>query len=415
MSGANLAGLIDRALPWGVVALAFFLPFSISGSQLVLGLMIVAVVARAVIRRELGFVVGPVGWLIVALVAWVVVAAPLSAHPGTAALRLPKFWIWATFFVCLAGLSERRTAILALRALVVSAGIVAIYGIAQHLWGEAVLVDFLPPKRLPTTNTGAVHAVGLFDHHLTYGNSLALTLLLGLGLLSAERAWRTRLWLAVPLGLALLGLLWSFARSAWLGLLAGLLAFGALKGKRVLAIAILAAFGIGAAAYNLSPGLADRMARMVQSDKNLERIYIWKTTGAMIGDHPVFGIGPGAYRGLTEKYRAGYNIHWTATSHAHNSPLQFAVESGVFAAVLFGLLLIVLISLGAVRHSELKEGGTRRDLLAGATAACACFAAASLLQHNAGDAEVCMLFQLAAALVVALARDEAPTLTRETT
>lgn len=393
-----------------ILLLAACLPFSISGSQLALGLLIALTAALAIHERRRPPVGGAAGWLLVGFLLWSIVAAPLSAHPGQAMSRLPeKYWVWLTFFAVLATLRRRATLVRALWLLVSVAGVVGLYGIAQHVFGDAVPRPLLPALKLPVTTAGATHAVGLFDHHLTYGNSLAMILLLGVGLAASRRTWQQRLLVAGILAPAFLAFLWSFARSAWVGFFAGLLAFGALKGKRVLAGALAAVLLVGFAAYQLSPGLAERMERAVRSDKNLERLYTWKTTVDMIADHPVFGLGPGSYRSETAAYRAGYNIHWTATSHAHNSFLHFAAVSGVVAGVLFALFVVVLLSLGALRHPEVKQDLERRHLLAGAMAACTAFAVSSLLQHNAGDAEVNMLFQFAAAALIFLAgSDGAP-------
>ena len=401
----TMAVKLDTALRLSVYLMALFLPFSITGSQTALGVMILLVAGRAVLRRRLGFAIGVFGWLIVALIAWAVLAAPLAEVTDHAPERLAKYWIWLTYFVVLAGLDSRETAMRSLAILVGAAGVVAVYGIAQHFFGEAVLVGFLPPKELPTTTTGAVHAVGLFDHHLTYGNSLALTILLGIGLFGAVRKMRDRIWLAAALATSFAALLWSFARSAWVGILAGLIALGALLGRRALTAIMIGALVVGVAAYSLSPGLADRMERVIRIDKNLERVFTWKTTVDMIQDFPLFGIGPGAYRQMTEQYRDGYNIHWTATSHAHNSYLHFAAESGVVAGLLLALLIGAAIGIGALRQGDVKRDEAGRRLIAGGVGACVCFAVASLLQHNAGDAEVCMLYQFAAALVVFLSRD----------
>jgi len=387
-----------------VLALAACLPFSISGSQAVLVLLVALTAVLAVVERQWPPVGGTVGCLLAVFLIWSALAAPLSAHPAAALATFPeKYWIWLTFFVVLAALRRRETLVGGLWLLVGVAGLVGLYGIAQHVWGDAVPRPLLPPLKLPVTTAGATHAVGFFDHHLTYGNSLALILLLGMGLVAAQTGWRRRLLAAAPLAPAFLAFLYSFARSAWIGLIAGLLTFGALKGKRALTAVLAAAVVVGFAGYQLSPGLAERMQRTVRSDKNLERIYTWKTTLDMVADHPVFGIGPGSYRALTDQYRAGYNIHWTATSHAHNSMLHFAAVSGAAAGVLFAAMLLALASLGAMRHDDVQEDRERRHLLAGATAACTAFAVASLLQHNAGDAEVSMLFQFAAAALVWLA------------
>ena len=397
---------LNRGIRAGLYLLAVSLPISITGAQIALALLILLFAVRAAQARRIPRPSEPVGWLIVALVFWVVAAAPFSLDVKITFPRLAKYWIWFTYFVVLAAFEDRRAAMRALWLVLGCMGIVAVYGIAQHLFGDAVPRYLAPSVRLWQKTGGYYHAVGMFDHHLTYGNSLIISIMLGIGLWFALRDARRRAILGLILILALLALLWTYARSAWAGLLAGLLIFGALKGKRALFGALAAMIVIAIVAAQISPTIRDRLHRGMTSQQNLERIYTWKTTLDMIRDHPLTGIGPGLYQPLTATYRAGYNIHWTARSHAHNSYLQIAAESGIPAGLLFGSLLAALFAFGAARHRDIKDQPARRDLLAGTVGAVAAFAASSLLQHNAGDAEVCMMFQFAAALLVFLAREK---------
>jgi len=396
---------LQKAIRFCFYALVLFLPFSTSGSQIALGALILLTLVRSIIERRLPRPSGPVGWLIVAMVAWVLLAAPFSLDFSTTAPRLAKYWIWLTYFVSLAALNSRETAQRAVKILVISAGVTAIYAIAQHFFGDAVPRFLVPQVKLWQKTGGYYHSVALFDHHLTYGNNLIVILLLGLGLWFAVQGLKDRLIIGAALTLGMLGLLWSYARSAWVGLIAGLMLFAGLKGKKALFSALIAVVVAGTLAASLSPTLAGRLRRAVTSSSNLERIYTWKTTLDMIADHPLTGIGPGVYRSLTDSYRAGYNINWTAKSHAHNSYLQIAAESGIVAGLLFTAILAVLFVFGLSRHRDITSNTTQRHLLAGAVGACTAFAVSSLLQHNAGDAEVCMVFQVAAAILVYLATE----------
>ncbi len=386
---------------------AVSLPLSTTLMQIALALLAACLAAQLATGRRPLPPRDLVGGLILAMVAWVLLAAPFSLDWSATLPRLGKYWIWLTYFGVLAALSDRRTATRALWLMLGSMGLVALYGIAQHFFGDDVPRILTPPVKLWQKTGGYYHAVGMFDHHLTYGNSLILALLLGVGLWFETRSWRWRAVLASILFVGLLALLWSYARSAWVGMLAGLLVIGGLKGKRALIGALVAVALVVLVAAQVSPTIKDRLRRGLTSQQNLERIYTFKTTADMIRDHPLTGIGPGNYQPLTERYRAGYNIHWTARSHAHNSYLQIAAESGIVAGLLFTALLAVLFAFGVARHRDIKGQAAARDLLAGTVGAVVAFAFSSLLQHNAGDAEVCMLFQFAAALLVFLAREKA--------
>ncbi len=86
----------------------------------------------------------------------------------------------------------------------------------------------------------------------------------------------------------------------------------------------------------------DQVHKTLHGDASSSRFRIWQQTILLIGQHPWFGVGPGAY-----------NFYWTFTplhdrptqfwDHSHSLPLQLAVESGIpFAcAVVTALAWIV--------------------------------------------------------------------------
>lgn len=390
---------------FGIFAYALFLPFSISGAQAAMGFLIIAWVYCAIRNRRLGYRPILLDAVILFFLLWVVVAAFFSVHPQITLPKLRRYWIFLGYFALARACMNRTTALQALKVLTLSAGVVAVYGICQHAFGNAVPRFFAPQVDLWQKTGGYYHAVGLFDHHLTYGNSLLLVLLAGVGVVAVE-GWTKRSWpYTAALALGTAALVFSYARSAWLGFAAGLFAFAFQMGKRVLVPMVVIFSLVLGMAVTFSPSVKFRLGRAVSAGHNLERIATWTTTCHMIRDHPIFGIGIGSYRRLAPEYRFGYNIHWTAKSHAHNSYLQVAVESGPIALIAF-LTWLSLLLVQAARSAARTSDGGKKKLLYALFAGHIGFCVSSFFQHNLGDAEVAMTWFLLMAATVTLLKDE---------
>ncbi|ADQ80087.1 O-antigen polymerase [Paludibacter propionicigenes WB4] len=72
------------------------------------------------------------------------------------------------------------------------------------------------------------------------------------------------------------------------------------------------------------------------------RIQIWKSSVEIINGHPWLGVGySGVKPALFKKYEEkGLKLDLQAKHNTHNQFLQFAMESGVWAAVIFALILL---------------------------------------------------------------------------
>jgi len=72
------------------------------------------------------------------------------------------------------------------------------------------------------------------------------------------------------------------------------------------------------------------------------RIQIWKSSIEIIDIHPWFGVGySGVKPALFKKYEEkGLKLDLQAKHNTHNQFLQFAMESGVWATVIFALILL---------------------------------------------------------------------------
>ena len=130
---------------------------------------------------------------------------------------------------------------------------------------------------------------------------------------------------------------------------------------------VLLAVGVVAGAlFLLDPALLDRVTSVfTRIDTSSEmRLALWESTLAMIGDHPFFGIGWGAYWMVYPEYDFYLQGADVLIVHAHNMYLNYAAEIGVVGAVsflwfFFGTMRLAFFS--KVHDSE----GFRQGLMLG--------------------------------------------------
>ncbi len=222
--------------------------------------------------------------------------------------------------------------------LILVGGLEAAYGLAQSL-GDP-------------TATGDVYrasgARGTFFNRNHFAGMLNLTLPLALGALYASYRRRggrseTWAWTWVALlscsfmGLAILvsqsrgGVLTLAATLAFMACVLGLRRRARGRGLPGLAawLLLLTILGLGLAVG--LDALGQRFALL--SEGRAGRVPIYADSLRLIGDHPVFGVGPGMYRWRFRPYQT-FNPG-TRYDHAHNDYLETAAEWGVPVALLF--------------------------------------------------------------------------------
>lgn len=393
----------DKAFAFGLYMLALFLPNSITGAQGALIFLLVVWALHIAVNRKWDYSLNPVDPLIFLFLIWVVAAAFFSEGTSNMLSQINRYWILIAYFAVARACEDRKAAFNALKILVVVAGAVGVLSVCQHFFGNEVPRFGAPKVDLWQNTGGYFHALGLFDHHLTYGNNLALILVAGIGMIVAGGWKRSSILFSLAICSGTFGLLFSFARSAWVGFAAGIFLFAFLIGKKYLVPAIVIFALIVSISVSYSPSLRYRINSMTSKGQNLERILIWTTTAQMMRDHMLFGIGRGNYGKVCEKYREGYNINWTAKSHAHNSYMQVGVESGFVALIIFLVWLVILMTF-TLKTGMIAHAIADKRMLFAMAGVHTTFVVSSVFQHNLGDAEVSMTWLFLTAVTMSLGR-----------
>jgi O-antigen ligase len=108
----------------------------------------------------------------------------------------------------------------------------------------------------------------------------------------------------------------------------------------------------------------------------------------MMGDHPIFGVGPERVGAEFPAYYRGDDLENLFYGHLHNNFLQIGAERGIPAllALVWFFGRIALDLFGGTRYF-----GTRWVSVSG-LAVLTAFLTAGLFEYNFGDSEVLMLF-----------------------
>ncbi|MBI2424403.1 MAG: O-antigen ligase family protein [Candidatus Hydrogenedentes bacterium] len=183
---------------------------------------------------------------------------------------------------------------------------------------------------------------------------------------SAVPAWRTFIrWILFALLLS--ALILSGARSAWLAALGGM---GALfwaaspAGRVKLGYAAVAAGLLAAVIIFAVPEVYQKLSGSLESTDAGVRGRLWFWAGAirMIGDHPILGVGPGAYAYWSPLYQGaaaqqgGHYHNELLTLHPHNDMLELLATCGA-AGVLAGVICVMKLRNRVRRDTELAAFG----------------------------------------------------------
>ncbi len=316
--------------------------------------------------------------------------SPDISHSLKAVLQ--NEWVVFTLpFLIFLPLSETQIET-ALRGLVISGVVAAVYGCVQFFLG----MDPVRGKEL--TRLGHFYrATGGYNFYLTFAGNQLMILGMALSFFLHRRGWdKGRVGLLGAVVLLFASLIATFGRSTWLALPV-MIALGTLLinrrwfGYAVAAMAV--GFVVVAAVF---PDVQQRFVSIFDPSQNEGRLNLWRTAWRMISAHPIWGIGPGMFDAVFETYKVpGF---YDAFGHAHNDYLNMAVNSGIPAMLawitLWGYWLYRLIR--AYRVGGLSR--SRRQMVLGSLLSITGILFAALFQCYYTDLENNIMWWFLAAM-----------------
>ncbi len=302
-------------------------------------------------------------------------------------------------------LRDRRILHHTVAALLTSGVISAIFGIYQH-FALPRFQDSLDHAALGYIN-GRVSSF-FRDGPSIFAIYLLLLFPLCLYLLTAAKRIYSRFFALFPLGLTVAALIYTWSRGAWVGAIVAFLLFVilAFRQRPTVLLIILAAIPLillllpdSAIQYRFASigNMADTSIAF--------RLSTWKGAWNLFTDHIFAGVGAGTVS-FAHAYPM-YALPGTETvAHAHNLFLEMGIELGIFAPIIF-ILLIVVLAVITFTRPICRGSNDVRLLQVSAFAAVIGALAQSMTDYIFYNSRIVFLFFLLVGMVVACARRQA--------
>lgn len=224
----------------------------------------------------------------------------------------------------------------------IAGSLLSMYGLLQRAGGIGMI-------QVPQMN----RVMGTYGNPIFFAVFLLPTLFISLELISKESKVFIRAALYLGIATQLAALFYTQTRASWLALLVALAIgiFSKFGIKRIpVGVWLLVVLGLG--------GFAFHTKAVWQRDQG--HLLIWRDTLRMWKDHPVLGVGPGAFHvnfptyaqeDLKSKWPTGACI----VNEAHNEYLQTLAETGLVGLIPF-LLIPIFFFMGDSRRSWVSFG-----------------------------------------------------------
>ena len=398
----------QRAARCAVAAFVACLPLSLSGMELALAAMMV-LGSIALLR---GYIIWPRSPLDVPVLVFlgVLVASTIAGGPSWGALDAYRgLWIVGTYVAAMLLVENETRANRLVRVLVLLTGAVAVYGVVQHFTGIDLYRAAMGRRTLVEPlelEAGRFVVIGFFPNSLTYAYSLIVPFSwVVAGTATAGGKWvLSRTVTAALAALMAVALVLSTARGAWVAGVVVVAAACLLANARRRVILAAGATVLVAALFIVSVGLRAGARSMVDPGVNAGRLAIYAANLEIVRDHPLLGVGFGNYDRSARPY---YDHHPRADrrSHAHNSFLQVAAESGIVGLGAFCYLFGAVLMRGWQLLRRL--GDLRPDIwptAAGAWLAVIGFLVGALTQDVFTDSECAIPMWFAVAVLMTIDR-----------
>ena len=237
---------------------------------------------------------------------------------------------------------DKRALNTLLMCLVITATLVALFGIYQYTTGDMGGHGWVDIKTNPNLKARAYSTMenpNILAEYLVIACSMSVALFLD----SKDRL--RKFLLCITTGIILLGLLLTFSRGGWLAFGLSLFLIMIAENKKVLPLGIL----IGMISLFFLPEvIIDRLKTIgsLKDSSNAYRFSIWAAALEMLKDFWPSGVGLG-YEAFMKAY-PNYMLAGIKAAHAHNSYLQIALETGIFGLITFMATVIKTYSTGVM-------------------------------------------------------------------
>lgn len=388
---------LDFFIEHCVLAVVFFLPLSFFLTNVFLGAGLSLWFAKMAADKRVYFKRTPFDWVVLGLV--ILSAASIWNSPDKGISFYNYQYLMGRYiliyYLVINNIYSRQQLKRVVTALLASAFTVTLYGFYQYFFDVKMLTrEWVDDEQFPGLKLRVFST--LQNPNLLAGYLVTMMSIAG-GFCCKARDKKSRLlWFGLILTFGIC-LVLTYSRGAWISILAVIAVYGVLHNRKVfLLLGVLPLVLL----FNHDLVLERLLSIVNPTDTSAGlRWALWESTIAMISDHPLMGIGWGAYRLVYPEYDFYVNNASTIIFHAHNMYLQIAAEIGIP-----GLLAFLYIMYGHAYKALhlLKNHGIPwiEGLMLGLFAATVALTVSGFTDYILFNIQLSMLFWLLNAFIV---------------
>ncbi|HWR56134.1 MAG TPA: O-antigen ligase family protein [Negativicutes bacterium] len=356
MGPTDVTRKIDQAIEWGLGVVMFFLPISMPVVSVALICSVALWCGKLLLTRQVRWRRTPLDLPVCVFVLCGIVSILWGSPDKFFSLYnfgyLMGHYI-LTYCLITQNLTSYEQVKKLFRLLFLSASVTAAYGVYQYLYGGDISQyrwvdgDQFPDLRVRLYST--------MENPNIYAGFLVIVIALAVGMLLTITERRKRLRYAVMICGLSVCLTLTYSRGAWISFLGTLALLGVIRNTRLLWLLIIGPL----LAIWINPTLLERLTSIVNptDTSSTLRLALWESSLAMLLEHPLTGIGWGAYWLVYPAYDFFINDGQTTIYHAHNMFLNIGAELGFPGLLSFIWLLISVMRLAVAAHRSCRNPG----------------------------------------------------------
>ena len=313
-------------------------------------------------------------------ISYLSISKDFKKNPMQLILIVFSFWLFILFavsdnkWISLFGTQGRSMGILVYLSLVAVMWISSTFNISKQqflfrsflgIGSLALFYGTLQSIKLDPFNWDLVYQgiIGFFGNPNFMGAFASLIGIAGFSqLLKSNSHIKSRVYGSIILILAILNIVWSKATQGIVSLIVGISTitiFSIFQKSKKLGLVAIAISSLGLAFFVAGLFKIGPLVNLVYKKSVSYRGDFWRTAYSMIEANPIFGVGferfgvnYRLYRDLPQVLRNGVDAY---SDNAHNVFLQFAATGGVFLAILYLALDVLIFYKYVKRLKELPE------------------------------------------------------------
>ena len=320
-------------------------------------------------------------WMVLFLVVIAVSALTSISLEESMNIALVMIAFAMAYFIIVNTIETKKQFKAILYMFVIAAGISAVFGIYQYIFGDVYSQAWLDADMFEDIK---MRVYSTFENPNVYGEYLILSIPIAVSLFWTEKGFWKKAFLLGISGITMLAMILTFSRGCWLGILFALAILAVIIDRRFI---ILGLIGLMMLPFVLPDTIINRfMSIGDMSDSSTSyRVYIWMGSLAMLKDYWLSGIGLGETSFNTIYPLYSYNN--IEAPHSHNLYLQIVSQFGIMGLIIF--LAIVYNFYKDTTISMLKK---KNILLAGIIAGLTGFFLESMFDYTWYNYRVILIF-----------------------